>query len=65
MLAIHCSIQETVSTYSNWFQVCKLFLAQDNTSFLHLLLAKSTSGIDDISIQDYNINSCIKNSNVT
>jgi len=39
-------------------------LAQDNTSFLQLLSAKSTSDLDDISIQDYNINSCTENSNV-
>jgi len=33
-------------------------------SFLQLLSAKSTSDLDDISIQDYNINSCTENSNV-
>jgi len=38
-------------------------LAQDNTSFLQLLSTKS-SGIDDISIEDYNNNSCTENSNV-
>jgi len=53
-LLIH--IQISKSKYAN----C---LAQDNTSFL-LLSAKSTSGIDDISIQNYNINSCTDNSNI-
>jgi len=39
-------------------------LAQDNTSFLQLLSTESTSGIDDISIQNDNVNLCTENSNV-
>jgi len=47
-LLVHTQISN--SKYAN----C---LSQDNTSFLQLLSAKSTSDLDDISIQDYNINS--------
>lgn len=39
-------------------------LAQNNTPFLNLSLMETTSGIDDLSIQDYNIDPCTEYSNV-